>query len=124
MTRARILAAVAGGVLSLAVVGMVALSTPYRYAVGPCDALAAYGLTVDAAQGLPRAGVPAAPYPLGWTLHYSDPIPHPTTPGLCRYELPPTYPTLPDGLQGVDVLTPDWRPAPAPMFPGVPGGVP
>lgn len=34
----------------------------------------AYRNACDVAEGLPRAGVPAAPYPYGWTMTWAEPV--------------------------------------------------
>lgn len=36
-----------------------------------------YCAELDAALGYPRAGVPEAPYPIGWTLTWATPRAHP-----------------------------------------------
>lgn len=65
-----------------------------------------YVASVDAVLGFPRAGVPAAAYPFGWTLTYATPLAeHDGT----RFAVPAhSSVPAPQDAEEVDVLPHEW----------------
>lgn len=70
----------------------------------------AYCAEIDAALGYPCAGVPEQPYPLGWTLTWGTPRPHPVS-SLWMVKVPPKFSPPETASETVEKLDASWSPA-------------